>query len=121
MAQKKMVIIATHAAEDPDRATIPFVMGNAALASDTDVTIILQSVGVMLAVKDFARHVHAESFPPLDELIKSYSELGGKLMACTPCLKARKITEEMLIAGTRQVAAGTVVSEATSADATLTY
>lgn len=121
MSDKKLVVIATHAFEDPERATIPFVMANAALASETDVTLILQTTGVMLAVKEYAKHLRAESFPALEELIRTFIESGGMLMACAPCLKSRGIAEEELIEGTRIIAAATVVAETTSADATLVY
>lgn len=121
MATKKMVIVVTHGGEDPERATIPFVMANAALATEIDVTVILQTTGVWLAVKDYAAHVRTEAFPPLDQLMKDFRELGGSMLACVPCLKSRNITEDMLIEGTRQVAAATVVTEATSADSTLCY
>ena len=121
MPTKKMVIVATHAAEDPERATIPFVMANAALASDTEAIVILQTTGVMLAVKNYASHVRAEAFPPLQELMSTFQELGGKIFACVPCLKSRGISEDMLIEGVKQVAAATVVSETTSADTTLVY
>ena len=82
MATKRMVIIATQAGEDPERATIPFVMANAALASDTDVTVILQTTGVFLGVKDYAEHVRAEAFPPLNDLMRDFSELGGASCWC---------------------------------------
>src|SRR5512136_988690 len=72
MSDKKLVVIATHAFEDPERATIPFVMANAALASETDVTVILQTTGVLLAIKDRARHLRAESFPGLQELMSNF-------------------------------------------------
>lgn len=121
MAGKKLVIVATHAGEDPERATIPFVMANAALATEMDATVILQSSGVWLAVKDYAKHVRAEAFPPLDELLKTFAEMGGKLLVCVPCIKSRNIAEDMLVPGARQIAAGTVVTEATSADGTLVY
>lgn len=121
MSDRKLAVIVTHAYEDPERATIPFVMANAALASETDVTVILQTTGVLLAVKDGAKHVRAESFPPLQDLIKMFGESGGKLMVCAPCLKSRGIAEDELIDGARVIAAATVVAETTSADATLTY
>jgi uncharacterized protein involved in oxidation of intracellular sulfur len=121
MADKKMVIIATHADEDPERATIPFVMANAALASETDVSVILQTTGVMLAVKGYTKHVRAEAFPQLPDLVKGFIEMGGKLLVCAPCLKSRGITEDELIEGTRIIAAATVIAETTGADATLTY
>ncbi len=121
MASKKMVFVITHGAENPEMATIPFVMANAALATDMEAVVILQSSSVFLAVKDFARHVRTESFPPLPDLIKSFFEQGGKLMACVPCLKARGIEETQLIEGTRLVASGTVVAEASTADSTMVY
>jgi len=121
MADKKMVIIATHADDDPEKATIPFVMANAALASETGATVILQSTGVMLAVKGYTKHVRTEAFPELPDLMKSYLEMGGRILVCAPCLKSRGITEGDLIDGAKIIAAATVVSETTSADATLTY
>ena len=121
MTSKKMVLVGTHAGEDPDRATIPFVMANAALASETDAVVILQSVGVMLAVKDQAKFIHAEGFPPLQDLMSSYMEMGGKILVCAPCLKARNITEADLIPGAKIIAAATVIAESTTADSTLVY
>ncbi|OGS55315.1 MAG: hypothetical protein A3K60_00490 [Euryarchaeota archaeon RBG_19FT_COMBO_56_21] len=104
MSTKKMVIIATHGGEDPERATIPFVMANAALATEIDVTVILQTTGIWLAVKDYASHVRAEAFPPLDYLIKDFREMDGKRFE-----------------GTEQVAVDTVVTDTTSSDSTLSY
>jgi len=121
MASKRIVIISTKAFEDPERATIPFVMANAALASDTDVALILQTTGVVVAVKGMAKHIRAEAFPPLEDLLKSFTELGGRLLVCSPCLKSRGITEDELIEGAKIIAAGTVVAETTSADSTLVY
>jgi uncharacterized protein involved in oxidation of intracellular sulfur len=121
MPAKKMVIVATHGGEDPERAIIPFVMANAALATEMDVTVVLQTRGVWLAVKDYANHVKTEAFPPLDQLMKDFREMGGKMLACVPCLKARNITEDMVTEGTKLVAAGTVVAEVSTADATLSY
>lgn len=121
MASKKMVVIATHGDEDPERATIPFVMANAGLASDTDVSVILQTTGVNLAVKGYAKHVRAEAFPPLTDLVKNFMEMGGKLMVCAPCIKSRGISEDELIEGAKIIAAGTVVAETTGADTTLVY
>lgn len=121
MASRKMVVIATHGDEDPERATIPFVMANAALASETDVSVILQTTGVNLAVKEYTKRVRAESFPPLTELMKSLLEMGGKLMVCAPCIKSRGIMDDELIEGSKIIAAGAVLAKTTNADATLVY
>lgn len=118
---QKLVIIATHAEENPDKATLPFVMGNTALAMDMDSTVILQSTGVYLAYRGYAEHVHAAGFPPLTELLATYLEAGGKLMVCSPCLQARKITPEELIESAVIIAGATLIGEIASATNVVTY
>ena len=117
----KLVIIATHAEESPDKATIPFVMGSAALAMDADVSIILQVTGVYLALKGYADHVHAAGFPPLMELQETFFEAGGKLMVCSPCIQARKIKPEDLVPEAEVIAGASLVSEALSATNVVSY
>jgi predicted peroxiredoxin len=118
---EKIVIIATHGEESPDKATIPFVMGNAALAMDVDVSIILQVTGVYLALKGYADHVHAAGFPPLLELQEAFFEAGGKLLVCSPCIQARKIEPEDLVPQSDVIAGATLVSEVLSATNVASY
>ncbi len=61
----KLIFVVTCADEKPDKASIPFALGNSALAMDAEPLIILQSTGVFLGKKDYARHIHAAGFPPL--------------------------------------------------------
>jgi uncharacterized protein involved in oxidation of intracellular sulfur len=117
----KMVIIGTYADENPEKATLPFVMANTSLASDVDVVVALQSMGVYLAMKGYARHVKAEGFPPLKELIENMLKMGGKLYICGPCVKARDISPEDLIEGATIINAPTLVNEMIEADVTLNY
>ena len=93
----KLVFVATCAGENEDKATIPFALGVSALSMNTDTTIILQSTGVFLGKKDYARHIHAQGFPPLEELMKIFMEEGGKLYACEPCVRARDISADDLL------------------------
>lgn len=118
---QKLVIIGTHAEENPDKATLPFVVGSAGLAMNTQVVVILQSTGVYLAMKGYADHVHASGFPPLPELFETFFEVGGKLLVCSPCLQARKIKDEDLIAQAEVVAGATLVSETLSAAGVISY
>ncbi len=118
---QKLVIIATHAEENPDKATLPFVMGNTALAMDMEATVILQSTGVYLAYRGYAEHVHAAGFPPLTELLATYLEAGGKLMICSPCMQARKIRPEELIEAATIIAGATLISEIAAATNVVTY
>lgn len=119
---EKLVIMATHGPEDPERATIPFVMGCAALASDVEVVIGLQGNGVTLVRRGEAEHVFAPEFPPLKKLLVDFIELGGRLLVCNPCIKSRQLLPgDDLVDGTEVVAAGRFVAEVTSAQGTLVY
>ncbi len=118
---EKLVIISTIGDENPEKASLPFVLATAAQASDVEVVVILQASSVVLAKKGEAEKIHAQDFMPLKELIDAYISLGGKLNLCSPCLKARNITKEDLIEGSMIIAAGTVVSEVLSATSVVTY
>ncbi len=118
---KKLFIMVTHGPEDPEMATIPFVMANAAMASDVEVTIGFQGRGVLLVRKDCANHVFAANFPPLSELIDTFLELGGKLLVCGPCVKSRKIEEKDFIENAKVVNAPTFVNEIMTADQVVVY
>jgi predicted peroxiredoxin len=117
----KIVIIATHGAEDPERATLPFVVANAAQAMDTEAVVILQGYAVTLAMRGTYEHVFAAGLPSLKELLDSFIAQGGELLVCTPCLKERKIEADTLIAGSKTIAAARVVAECLEAKATLNY
>jgi uncharacterized protein involved in oxidation of intracellular sulfur len=93
---KKLVIIATHAEENPGKATLPFVIGSSGLAMDVEVVIILQIAAVYLAVKGYADDIHAPEFAPLNELLDIFLDGGGGLMVCSPCIQARNIDSEKL-------------------------
>lgn len=119
--QEKLVIMATHGPEDAELATIPFVMGCAALASEVDVVMGFQAEAVRLVHQGVADKVEAPEFPPLAKLLDDFRELGGKLLACSPCLKSREIPPEALVEGTEVVAGARFVVEITSATNTLSY
>lgn len=119
--EEKIVVIGTHGGEDPDRATLPFVVANAALAMDVKTTVILQGNAVTLAVKGAGGSVQGIGFPPLKDLIASYFAQGGQILLCTPCIKGRNIASETLVGGASLVAAGRVVQECLEAKAVLNY
>jgi predicted peroxiredoxin len=120
-APEKLVFMVTHGPEDPELATIPFVMGCAALASDVDAVLGFQAEGVRLAHEGIADKVEAPEFPPLAELLDTFRELGGSLLVCSPCMKSREIPPEALVEGAEVVAAARFVAEITSATNSLVY
>jgi predicted peroxiredoxin len=119
--RKKLVLMVTHGPENPELATIPLVMAVTAQASDVDVLMGFQGNGVMLTVKGMADHVAAAGFPPLKDLLKTYSESGGKLYVCGPCVGSRKIAQQDLVEGATIVGAATFVAECVAATNVLVY
>ncbi len=119
---EKLVLICTHGMEDPERATIPFVVATAAQASGVEVVMGFQVNGVMLVKKGCVEHVFAAGFPPLKELMDLYLEAGGKMLVCGPCVNSRKLQPENdFIVGATVVNAVTFVKEFTEATNVLVY
>jgi predicted peroxiredoxin len=119
---EKLILMCTHGPEDPERATIPFVMATTAQASNVEVVLGFQVTGVLLVVKGVAEHIFAAGFPPLKDLLDAYVEAGGKLLVCGPCVQSRKInSQEEFIAEATVVNAATFVKEITEATNVLVY
>ncbi|HUX25964.1 MAG TPA: DsrE family protein [Burkholderiales bacterium] len=119
--KQKLVLMVTHGPENPELATIPFVMATTALASDIDVLMGFQGNGVFLAMKGMAEHVAAHGFPPIKDLVQGYLEAGGKMYVCGPCVGSRMITPQELVEGATVVGAATFVAECVSATNVLVY
>jgi len=118
---EKLVIMVTHGPDDAELATIPFVMAGAALASDVEVVLGFQADGVRLMQQGVAEKVAAPEFAPLARLLDDVRSLGGRLLVCGPCIKAREIPPEALLPEAEVVAAGRFVAEITSATNSLVY
>jgi uncharacterized protein involved in oxidation of intracellular sulfur len=122
MTEEKILYIATCAGDDPEKAAMPFVMANAALAMDIKATVVLQGNGVYLARKGYVdTMLPAGGFPTVKELLASLLELGGELKVCVPCIKARNIDEADLVEGSQTTAAGALNVEAIEANAVMVY
>ena len=122
MADKeKIVYIVTHGAEDPERATFPFMLATAAQAMEVEAVVALQGTSVFLAKKGFLEHVSAAGLPPLKDLVTRFVNEGGKILVCVPCIRDRKIEESDLIDGATTTAAAALTQEILTANATLVY
>ena len=119
---EKVVFMVTHGPDDPELATIPFVMACAALASDVKVIVGFQGDGVRLVHKGEADLVQAAEFAPLAKLMTDFRELGGEMLVCSPCIKSRGFAApDDLIDGAEVVAAGRFIAEITAATNSLVY
>ena len=95
----KFCISLTCGKDNTDKATVAFVVANAAVASDKDTVVFLNIEGVYLSQKGVADSIHEEGFAPLKELIENFVKAGGKMFVCSPCFKKRKLDENNLAAG----------------------
>ncbi len=117
----KVMANGTRGKEDPERATLPFIVGNVAATADQEAVVLLTVDGVWLATKGYADDVHKEGFQPLRDVIRSFLENGGQIWACGACTKPRGIGEADLIEGARIVTAANVVEYLASGAATLSF
>jgi predicted peroxiredoxin len=105
---------ATHGRDNPERATLPFIVANVAATAEQDAIVLLTIDGVWLATKRYADDIHHEGMPPLAEVLASVVANGGQVWACGACTKPRGITDEHLIEGARIVSAADIVAELAS-------
>jgi uncharacterized protein len=95
----KFCVNLTHSTDDTDRATVGFVLANAAVGSGKETLVFLSINGVRLAQRGVADGIHEEGFAPLRELMDSFAKGGGTIYVCSPCFKKRKLDEHNLVAG----------------------
>ena len=121
--EEKILYVSTHGDESLDKASVPFVLANAALAMDIDATVCLQGNGVYLARKGYTdTMLPPGGFPPLSKLVREFLELGGHLLVCVPCIKERNIDEGRdLIEGSQTTAAGALNVLAMECNAVFVY
>ncbi len=89
----------THAKDNADKATVGFVIANAALGSEKDTLVFLSVEGVRLAQQGYADDIHEEGFAPLKDLMANFAASGGKIYVCSPCFKRRNLDGQKLIDG----------------------
>lgn len=95
----KFCVSQTCSKNDTDKATVGFVIANAAVGSDQETMVFLSSEGVRLSVEGYADDIHEEGFAPLKELMTNYVEAGGTILVCSPCFKKRGLDDSKLVKG----------------------
>lgn len=95
----KVLLISTHFDDNLEIATMPWAIGNAALAEDKEVTIFLQGLAVREAQSGGTKGLRFPPFPSLDTLQKAFVENGGRIYVCGPCMKAHSVNPDELIKG----------------------
>ena len=117
----KVMIHNTHGKDDLERATLAFIVANAALTAGQESIVLLTVDGVWLAKRGYADGLQAEGFNPIGELISSYLSNGGQVWVCGVCVKPRNITADDLIEGTQIVGAAVAVEAMIGGAQTLSF
>jgi predicted peroxiredoxin len=84
--------------EDAERASVPFVIANAAVGRGA-ARAFLTSDALNLVVKNGADGVVADGYTPVKTLIEDFVEKGGHIWVCRVCAAAMDITQDDLIEG----------------------
>lgn len=100
MANKMVVNLAT-GLEDPERVTIAFLIGTAAVAKGKPTVMFLTKDAVRLALPGHAEGIACDGCPPLERLFVQYAEGGGELIVCPICFSARQLDEAVLAKNAR--------------------
>lgn len=117
----KFCVSLTCAKNDPDKATVGFVVANAAVASDKDTMVFLSTEGVRLASPGYAETIREAGFAPLTELMSNFVKAGGRIFVCSPCFKKRGLDETKLHAGATIVGGAKLVEFLSDGSPCITY
>ncbi len=117
----KLCVSITHAKNDADKATVGFVVANAAVASAQDTLVFLSTEAVRLAVRGYSDDIHEEGFAPIRELVANFVKGGGKIFVCSPCFKKRGLDEKGLIDGATIVGGAKLVEFLSAGAACISY
>ena len=117
----KFCVSLTCSKDNTDKATVAFVVANAAVASDKDTLVFLSTEGVNLSQKGYADDIHEDSFAPLKELMDNFVKAGGTVWVCSPCFKKRGLDENNLIDGATIVGGAKLVEFLSDGSPAITY
>ncbi|MEB4591931.1 DsrE family protein [Candidatus Thiothrix sp. Deng01] len=80
------VVVLTSGKEDGGkRATLAFAAACSAAAMDMNPHVFLIGDGSYWAYEGHTHGIHAAGFPPLEDLVENYLDLGGNLYVCSAC------------------------------------
>jgi len=70
----KILSVATHATDDPTKATLAFITAVGAMGADKECTIALLGEAVTMVKEAVVKSIHGVGFPPLTELIAKITQ-----------------------------------------------
>jgi uncharacterized protein len=117
----KFCVSLSYSKDNTDKATVAFVVANAAAASDKEALVFLSVEGVRLSQRGYADDIREEGFAPLKELMDNFVKAGGKIWVCSPCFAKRKLDDKNLVAGATIVGGAKLVEFLSEGAACVSY
>jgi predicted peroxiredoxin len=117
----KLVVSITHSRDNVDKASLGFVVANAAVASGVETVVFLSTEGAYLSQRGFADDLHEEGFAPLKAMIDSFICNGGAIWVCTTCFKKRGLSQSELLDNTKVVGGAKLVEYLSQGAACVSY
>ena len=100
MAGKVLINLST-GLEDPERVTVAFLVGGAAVARGDNVAIWMAGGSPTCASRSCTFGVACEGCPPLAKLFEQFADGGGELLVCPICFTARQLDQGSLVPNAR--------------------
>jgi predicted peroxiredoxin len=95
---RELVVLIAHGA-DHELSSVAFTIANGGMTAGLNVSAFLTSGAVDLVRKRAIDSTVVAPLEPLAALVKDFLARGGRLWACTPCVKARGYEQSDLIEG----------------------
>jgi len=97
-ASRELVVLMTQGA-DHELSSVAFTIANGGMTAGLKVSVFLTSAAVDLVRKKGIDNTVVPPLEPLAALVADFPKRGGRLWACTPCVKARGYEQNDLIGG----------------------
>jgi predicted peroxiredoxin len=95
---RHLVIVVTHGI-DHELSSVAFTIACGGITAGLRVSIFLTSAGVDLVRRGAADLTQVAPLDGLRALMTDFLARGGKIWACTPCVKSRGYTQKDLVEG----------------------
>jgi len=79
-----ILIQGTHGADNPEKATLPFIVGNVSATADQDTVVFLTSDAVWLATRGYADDIKFADHPPAGTILADFVANGGRAGPVVP-------------------------------------
>ncbi len=101
---RNLVVVLTHGI-DHELSSVAFTIACGGMTAGMKVSIFLTSGGVDVVRRRAADTTQVKPLDPLAELIRDFLRRGGRIWACTPCVKSRGYGDGDLLEGVEIVGA----------------